>query len=122
MSIFDSKDPILLKIVIVFLIGLMLLEIYYSPWVGLTFYLISLLLCFFLYRKDKEILKGYIFIPYFNLYLAVLKICELLYQKEPISVTIKSTIEEQVQSVEVKGALIYIPFFNINIIWYKNKR
>jgi hypothetical protein len=30
MSIFDSKDPILLKIVIVFLIGLMLLEIYYS--------------------------------------------------------------------------------------------
>lgn len=122
MSIFDSKDSILLKIVMVFLIGLMLLKIYYSPWVGLTFYLISLLLCFFLYRKDKEILKGYIFIPYFNLYLAVLKICELLYQKEPISVTIKSTIEEQVQSVEVKGALIYIPFLNINIIWYKNKR
>lgn len=122
MSIFDSKDPILLKIVIVFLIGLMLLEIYYSPWVGLTFYLISLLLCILLYRKDKEILKGYLFVPYFNLYLAVLKICELLYQKELISVTIKSTIEEQVQSVEVKGALIYIPFLNINIIWYKNKR
>ena len=122
MSIFDSKDPILLKIVMVFLIGLMLLKIYYSPWVGLTFYLISLLLCFFLYKEDEKVPKGYLFIPYFNLYLAVLKICELLYQKEPISVTIKSTIEEQVQSVEVKGALIYIPFLNINIIWYKNKR